>query len=631
MSRYRRLDLAALLSSSLLSLACPSDDTTANDGSTSSGSSSSTGSSSTANPDTTADTTADAPTTGTSSTGGSTTSSTGTASDGTTTELPASTSTGDTSTSDGSTTAPVTTDPSTSDATDATTNAMTTAPGETGGSTGATDELCIENGGNCFNPAACACVGCNTNGVCNIDDDCVCPDCNLQPFCAACVDDGQCDVYSESCACADCVDVPACTGYLPCIENGPGCNDPDQCQCVGCNDNGVCSFNEDCLCSDCQGQQSCFDACNGDLLCDVRNEGCACSDCASLPQCSGYVAPVCEESGPSCDDPSICVCAGCDHDGVCDSDDDCTCVDCQYADACVGAGSCNDDGICDVFAEGCNCADCSAIPACSEYDPVACVEDGAVTCTDLDLCSCLGCVDDGVCNPDEDDCICADCSAACAGQCNGDGICDPHDEGCDCGDCFPLPACGGSSGSTDVLTWGPGLAQNVSEAYNGTLGSMTCLSQAIVGNGVDAVVDVSLTVAMSHTWIGDMTIKVVSPAGSVITVLSRPGTNEVVDNGTEPNGFGDSADLATAFPVSYATGAPTDAESMGATLLGGADVVCEDDGLCAYFPNAGAALPGDFTSLIGQSAVGNWQVCFGDSFVGDLGVLDTVTLTVVQD
>lgn len=54
---------------------------------------------------------------------------------------------------------------------------------------------------------------CDTNGVCDGDDDCVCPDCDSHPSCAApgsCDDDGTCDTTNEGCGCADCEGTPAC-------------------------------------------------------------------------------------------------------------------------------------------------------------------------------------------------------------------------------------------------------------------------------------------------------------------------------------------------------------------------------------------------------------------------------------
>lgn len=66
------------------------------------------------------------------------------------------------------------------------------------------------------NQAACLCLGCTLP---QCDDgaggynDCVCPDCADDPFCADpanCMDDGECHPGLEGCICADCAGHPMC-------------------------------------------------------------------------------------------------------------------------------------------------------------------------------------------------------------------------------------------------------------------------------------------------------------------------------------------------------------------------------------------------------------------------------------
>jgi len=48
---------------------------------------------------------------------------------------------------------------------------------------------------------------------CTLDDDCVCADCDTDPYCsdpANCVDDNVCEPYSEGCVCTDCANHPQC-------------------------------------------------------------------------------------------------------------------------------------------------------------------------------------------------------------------------------------------------------------------------------------------------------------------------------------------------------------------------------------------------------------------------------------
>lgn len=62
----------------------------------------------------------------------------------------------------------------------------------------------------------CLCEGCGDGSVCDENVDCICPACAEDKFCSdpeLCLDDGACDPYGESCACADCAGVhPLCPG-----------------------------------------------------------------------------------------------------------------------------------------------------------------------------------------------------------------------------------------------------------------------------------------------------------------------------------------------------------------------------------------------------------------------------------
>ena len=50
-------------------------------------------------------------------------------------------------------------------------------------------------------------VGCLVDGFCTLDDDCVCADCDTDPYCSDptnCTNDNVCDPFHEGCVCADC-------------------------------------------------------------------------------------------------------------------------------------------------------------------------------------------------------------------------------------------------------------------------------------------------------------------------------------------------------------------------------------------------------------------------------------------
>lgn len=187
--------------------------------------------------------------------------------------------------------------------------------------------------------------------------------------------------------------------------------------------------------------------------------------------------------------------------------------------------------------------------------------------------------------------------------------------------------------SAQTFTAGPGLALAIPDnGYDGTQGSMACSTIAVPsgGGGGDTVATTTVNVAMVHSWVGDLTIKLFSPAGTAITLVSRPGVVETADDGNETAGFGDSSNLAIAFPLLYDDSAPDSAEDIGniPPTMTSSGVVCDFAGSpCTYAPNPGAAIPGNLGSLNGENKVGNWQLCIGDSGGGDTGSLDGWTLT----
>jgi subtilisin-like proprotein convertase family protein len=169
-------------------------------------------------------------------------------------------------------------------------------------------------------------------------------------------------------------------------------------------------------------------------------------------------------------------------------------------------------------------------------------------------------------------------------------------------------------------------------AYDGSLASMACstIDTSSLPAGSTAS-NVRIEVAQSHTWIGDLTIKLQSPDSSILGVLSRPLFAEVGDNGT--GCCGDSSNLLPEFPLTYRDGVPSDkdAELMG-NGIGTDGVVCRDQeggvNECNYFPNPGSVVGhANFAGFNGESAGGNWTLCIGDSEGGDIGTFASWTLT----
>lgn len=157
-------------------------------------------------------------------------------------------------------------------------------------------------------------------------------------------------------------------------------------------------------------------------------------------------------------------------------------------------------------------------------------------------------------------------------------------------------------------------------AYNGTPESMVCTTQAGLPQTLQSV---KLRLGVQHSFLGDLTVKVITPSNRVITVMSRPGFAEAADDGS--GCCGDSSGLSAASPITFSDDATTSAEAMGANQSD-ARVVCRDDGQCEFAPAADTAAAGSFADLIGTNGSGNWQICVGDGESLETGSLCSATL-----
>ena len=111
------------------------------------------------------------------------------------------------------------------------------------------------------------------------------------------------------------------------------------------------------------------------------------------------------------------------------------------------------------------------------------------------------------------------------------------------------------------------------------------------------ITDVDITVDLAHTWVGDLTVQLVSPAGTTVLLVDQLcGSVDNWDNVT----FDDQAGLA----VSTA---------------------------CSPIPPAlaGSVIPqGALSDINGQSAVGAWTLVITDQVGGDGGTLNFASLDV---
>lgn len=168
----------------------------------------------------------------------------------------------------------------------------------------------------------------------------------------------------------------------------------------------------------------------------------------------------------------------------------------------------------------------------------------------------------------------------------------------------------------------------------GTDAGMACSNLDFSGEPASTVLDTWLEIGITHTWLGDLTVKVKSPDGSILPVLVRAEGDNVGSNPPADDGegcCGDSSDLDST-PITFVDGGATDAEAMGATITD-TDFVCTTDGLCEYAPNPDVATgePNyitNFAGFNGETANGVWEVCVGDGAAADTGTFDTVSFSI---
>lgn len=155
---------------------------------------------------------------------------------------------------------------------------------------------------------------------------------------------------------------------------------------------------------------------------------------------------------------------------------------------------------------------------------------------------------------------------------------------------------------------------------NGTTG-MVCRTIAVPAGTIN---NPEVVLGLTHTWIGDVTVKVIPPSGApIVTLFSRPGR-------TGGTGFGSSADFAQGNPITFRDSSTNDPETMG-TGLTATQAVCRDGAqVCNFRTNRDEEVLPNVTNLAalnGQAAAGNWQVCVGDGALQDTGSLCAATIT----
>ncbi|WAS97329.1 proprotein convertase P-domain-containing protein [Nannocystis punicea] len=168
----------------------------------------------------------------------------------------------------------------------------------------------------------------------------------------------------------------------------------------------------------------------------------------------------------------------------------------------------------------------------------------------------------------------------------------------------------------------------IDEIYDGTFDTMYCHDLEVPDDPINFVRDIQVTLGINHNWVGDVTVKLVSPEDKILTLVSRPGLVDMNDDGS--GCCGDSANLSKDFPITFKDGAGNTAEDLGKVLANTNQIICKDDNIdpCEWSPNPGSGPGMNFGDFFGDTATGTWRLCVADSNINDAGVVDSIKLSI---
>jgi truncated hemoglobin YjbI len=169
------------------------------------------------------------------------------------------------------------------------------------------------------------------------------------------------------------------------------------------------------------------------------------------------------------------------------------------------------------------------------------------------------------------------------------------------------------------------------DKYNGMISSMLCTDIVFADSPLPLVGGMSLKVGLDHSFVGDLTIKIVSPDNKIFTPLSRPGPEAALKDDGVPC-CGDDTNVSSLFPFGFANNGLVSGKDMGKAPLITSQTVCKDENPkidpCVFKPFPGLAPGKDFNDFKGANVAGNWKVCIGDSGKLDGGKLQYIGLTI---
>jgi subtilisin-like proprotein convertase family protein len=140
------------------------------------------------------------------------------------------------------------------------------------------------------------------------------------------------------------------------------------------------------------------------------------------------------------------------------------------------------------------------------------------------------------------------------------------------------------------------------------------------------VVDVDVVADISHTWAGDLVVKLESAEGSLATLVSVAGYDEGADNGAiSPPGSPSSGELDG--PITFDDDAATSSELMGSGVETG-ETICIDGPPCEFYSSGFPETEYNLDTLVGEDPLGDWTLCVGDVLLLYTGLLNNWQLEI---
>jgi cysteine-rich repeat protein len=155
--------------------------------------------------------------------------------------------------------------------------------------------------------------------------------------------------------------------------------------------------------------------------------------------------------------------------------------------------------------------------------------------------------------------------------------------------------------------------------YDGTLDSMFCVDIDVT-TSFTMVGKVWIEVKLKSSNIGDVVIKLQSPASTILTLLSRPGHLEPADTADMVQGA--VCNFEPSGVITFDDDALYLAEDMGEDMgnpIGDGKSVCKDNPqICEYKPSPGAGPGMTLADFKGEDPNGEWKLCTADANLGNI-------------